>query len=97
MVRIIETQRSIIENNFNSIFQDAKLLKNSWEGNSADAYQPVMGKLSSIQDQQSSATFVVNALREYALDLTNIASQFESAEKQNKAQGDALPGDIFGV
>jgi WXG100 family type VII secretion target len=95
--RIIDNQRSIIENSFNSIFQDADRLKNSWEGNSADAYQPIMAKLASLQDEQSAAFFIVRALREYVLDLDKIAAQFTSTERQNKARDDALPADIFGV
>ena len=97
VARTLDAQRSIIENNFNSIFQDANRLKSSWEGNSADAYYPLMEKLASIQNAQSTATVIVNALKEYVLDLNSIAAQFANAEQQNTSKVAALPGDVFGV
>ena len=97
VARTVDNQRSIVENCFNTIYQDARKLKSSWEGNSADAYQPIMDKLASLQDNESAATYIVNALKEYVSDLNGIAAGFESTERQITAQDEALPSDVFGI
>ena len=93
----IENQRSVVENCFNSIFLDAKRLKNSWEGDSADAYRLAMDKLSNPENKQSAAAIIVQMLREYVIVLNSIAAGFDSAERRNKSLDEALPGDIFRV
>ena len=75
----------------NSIKNDANALKSPWEGDSADAYQTVMERLA------ENSPKVVSALKEYVHDLNTIASSFLSDEQRRKAQGEALPGDVFGV
>ena len=97
VARELDSQRTIIENIFSSIFQDANSLKICWEGNSADAYQPAMERLAKLENEQSAASFITKALREYVADLNSIAAQYADTERRNAAQDAALPGDVFGV
>jgi len=87
----VDNQRSIIENCLNSIIKDAGSLKTVWEGESADAYQAAIAKI------EENAPNVVNILKEYALDLNEIASQFISEEDKRKVHNETLPNDIFGI
>jgi len=87
----VETQRSTIENCLNSIIRDANSLKSVWEGDSANAYQEAILKI------EENTPILVSVLKEYALDLNEIASSFMSEEQKRKAQSEALPGDIFGL
>ena len=87
----VDAQRAKIENCFNSISQDANSLKPLWEGMSATSYQTTMAKIA------EDAPKIVSILREYVLDLNEIASSFMTEEQKRKAQSEALPSDVFGV
>ena len=89
--QIFDMQLTIIDNCLKSIRDDAKTLNNVWEGESATAYQTVMGKL----DENSPK--IVSIIKEYVQDLNNIASRFTSDEHKHEATVEALPDDVFGV
>jgi len=86
----IDVQRGIIENCLNSIKQDADALKPIWEGASATSYQGIITQIANDSPK------VVNILKEYVHDLTEIASEFQTNEQIRKTQSEALPNNIFG-
>ena len=87
----VDAQRSIIENCLSSIIKDANSLKSVWEGESAGAYQEAIAKI------EESSPNVVDVLKEYALDLNEIASQFISREAERERNNAALPNNVFGL
>ena len=95
--KIIDNQRAIIENGFSSVYQDAVALKDYWEGESAAYYQETMKKKTDPQDSKAMSVYIVNVLREYALDLNKIAEEFDAAEQELSAVNEALPSDVFGI
>ena len=86
VARIIDNQRLIIENGFSSIFADARNLRTSWEGESADAYQTVMKELDDISDSETAAAYIVSALRDYVTQLNNITAEFDTTERNLKTE-----------
>jgi len=93
----IDNQRSILENGFSSIFQDASALKSFWDGESAATYQTVSKETVDLNNSGSSAKYIVNALREYVTDLNIISAKFDSTDHKLDVQNEALPSDVFGV
>jgi len=88
--QIVDTQRSTIENCLNSILRDANSLKSVWEGEGANAYQAAITKI------EENSPILVSVLKEYVLDLNQIATAFVKTDIDNKAKSEALPSDIFG-
>ena len=87
---VIDTQRVIIENCFNSILRDASSLKSEWEGESADAYQTAISKIS------ENASKLTSVFQEYALDLNEIAVAFMTEEQKIRIFNESLPATVFG-
>jgi len=78
-------QCSLIENCLNDIIKGASSLKSEWEGESANAYQTAIEKIS-----EYSPT-VVEILRKYSQDLSAIAAEFKTTDGSIKTQSEALP------
>jgi len=86
----IGSQWAIIENCLNSIKQSATSLKYEWEGDSATAYQTAISKIA--EDSPK----LVSILKEYVIDLNDIARKFIAEENKRSAANAALPNDVFG-
>jgi WXG100 family type VII secretion target len=85
----VDTQCTIIENCLSNIISDANSLKSEWEGDSADAYQAAVTKLSEFSPT------VIEALKKYASDLNKIAQDFDKTNNNVKIESEALPSMLF--
>jgi len=87
----IDVQLTIIGNCLNSIHDDARALKNVWEGESSEAYQAAMDKL------EEESPKILGIIKGYVQNLNDIASRFANDEQKHRIRNEALPADIFGV
>ena len=78
-------QCSVVENCLNDIVRDANSLKSEWEGESANAYQTAITKIS-----EYSPT-VVEILRKYSQDLSTIATEFNKTDGSIRTESESLP------
>lgn len=95
--RIIDNQRSIIENRLADVLSEVERLKDGWEGGSADSFRLAAGRFSGLQSVRRESASITDTLRAYVSELDMLAAQYMSAEQRSKAMGDALPGDVFVV
>lgn len=99
VANIIESETGKIESRYSNINNICKNLRNNWEGESSDLFINSMTEISDPLGggDSAAARIIVSILKEYVLDLREIARKFEDTEKLNVELSGALDDDIFHV